>query len=681
MMRRTLFVLLSLFIPLLLLAVVWAQDDKPDIVPQPGVPLSQHPTQMLTIDPTVTLQIDGGGDIMQITTAAASDTCSNATPLTVPGGGQTTVNDFKTEDADPSLSCAWGTFDDDFQGFNTAWYRFTASNHGTITINTLGSTYDTVLSVFDATDNTCPTDSELISLVACSDDANGFSSEVEFRAQKGRTYFIQVANRHTGASGNAIFNLSLQEAPLNSEWEQMGSDATAQRSRHAAAIVGSDIYVIGGQTIDFDPFGTNSPSLTNSIDKYNIVTGEWTNLGDMPGVGYSNTTAVFVNKPNGSNCTQGCIYLPGGYTGGTSFEGKHWAYDIAINLWFELPSIGDDLGWPNGEPFAWSSAIPHRDNLGYYLTGGLSSLPAITTTTGILNKVYFYNIANNEWKEETDMNTAKYGHTAAFVGGKYCVIGGIETGGILSPNGQCWDANGGDGWEGIAALSESRYGAASAVGPNGKWYVYGGANGSSEAISTVEVWDPYNQEKGWVTLDATFDLGVTDALPPRIWPRGGFVGNHLWAIGGNNSLTNANPAPISEVERLYICKYCLFLPFVANVVEESGHDNFAEAELISLNTTYSRDFNEILDLYDMYTFNLGSTSAIAVKLRDIPNNSDYNLYVYTNNKGLRGTSDNPNNLNETVNITLLPGQYYIVVERVFPVGLPNTKNYRLTVEK
>ena len=637
------------------------------------------------MDPTATLQTPDGIEIINLTTTEAADSCQGATTITVPGGGSTTVNTFTTTGADPDLSCAWGT-PVNAKGYRTAWYQFTAANHGVITIDTLGSSYDTVLTVYDGTNGSCTSNANTMTLVTCNDDNNGFSSHVQFTANKGNTYYIQVADWQLGASGNATLQLSLEVEDIDSSWEQMGAMSEA-RSRHATVVVGNNIFVIGGQTSEFDPFGDNNPQIISSFDRYHVNSQTWANTNTFPELpeadGLSNTTAAYVNT-NAGSCNDGCIFVPGGYSGGsTDFNGTHWGFDFDTNLWIEKASIGDsgNPGWPGGAPFAWSTAVTPPDNLGYYLIGGLSSIPAITDTTATIhNNVYFYRVSTNQWEEKTSMDFAKYGHTAAYVGNEICVIGGIETGGILSPNGQCWNPNGTDGWRNIAALSEARYGAGSSVGPDGKWYVYGGANGSSQAIATVEVWDPNNEAAGWVTLDVSRDLGVTNALPPRIWPRGGFVGNYLWAVGGNDSLTTNNRVSITEMQRLFIGQNNLLLPFLINA-GTNGDDHFGEAVTIAFNKTYSRDFDEILDLYDVYTFNLNTTTALIVKLREIPGNSDYNIYIYDDNKRLWGKGENPSNQNETVSLTLASGTYYVVVERAFPAGLPNSKNYELRVEK
>ncbi|MCA9928794.1 MAG: pre-peptidase C-terminal domain-containing protein [Anaerolineales bacterium] len=688
-MRRNGILLLSLLIGLLLFATAWAQEDLPG-THTPDTQQSFHPPQMLGAAPTAVLQTDHDTSPIILADIDASDSCSGATALSQVPGGDTdlTIKDLTVEAGDPALACAWGTpGPDDAQGFHTGWYQFTASEHGLITIDTNGSNYDTVVSVFkdgDPIDGTPICDD--LQPVACNDDANGLTSRVQFTAVKGTTYYVQFASWNTGLSGNGELRFALTTESISSLWKPMAGMSEA-RSRHATAIVGSNIYVIGGQTVDFDPFNLDAePTLTTRIDKYNTATGNWTSLGNMPSpapnAGYANTTAAYVNKANNlGGCTSGCIYLPGGYNGGATFDGTHWAYDIAKNQWLEKGNIGHQVGWPNGSnPFAWAVSVTKPDQTGYYLLGGLSSQPAITDTTAIVSdRVYFYRVSDNTWLDNApDLNTARYGHMAAYVGGKICVIGGIESSGIITPNGECWNPNGGISWkQNIEPLNESRYAAGSAVGPDGKWYIYGGGGYDYQALSTVEVYDPANPDAGWVTLDPTHDLGITDALPPRIWPRGGFVGNYLWAVGGNDSTDFYNRTRISTMERLFVGQHNILLPVLMKS-GSSGNDSFAVAPQINFNVTYYKNFDSPLDLYDIFYFDLNTTAAIKVKLRDIPTGTDFNLFLYDDNKFIWGSSQNGGNVKETIDTTLGPGRYYVMVARK---GILNTSNYRLIVEK
>src|SRR5439155_16031152 len=68
----------------------------------------------------------------------------------------------------------------------TAWYNFTPSGTGTVTIDTLGSDFDTILAVY-----TGPSVSTLAQVI-CNDDTSGSTSEVQFLGASSTTYRIQV---------------------------------------------------------------------------------------------------------------------------------------------------------------------------------------------------------------------------------------------------------------------------------------------------------------------------------------------------------------------------------------------------------------------------------------------------------------------------------------------------------
>ncbi|MHC4702374.1 MAG: GEVED domain-containing protein [Planctomycetota bacterium] len=69
------------------------------------------------------------------------------------------------------------------------WYRYTASCTDNVTISLLGSSYDTMLAVYDGS-GCYPTSSKLIE---CNDDASsGFHSRITFAASAGRQYLIEI---------------------------------------------------------------------------------------------------------------------------------------------------------------------------------------------------------------------------------------------------------------------------------------------------------------------------------------------------------------------------------------------------------------------------------------------------------------------------------------------------------
>jgi Ca2+-binding RTX toxin-like protein len=79
---------------------------------------------------------------------------------------------------------------------NTVWYSWSPSADATVTVNTFGSDFDTLLGVWQGTDL------DSLSLVGCNDDArDGLQSQVVFLAEMGEEYRIQVGG-FAGDSGS-----------------------------------------------------------------------------------------------------------------------------------------------------------------------------------------------------------------------------------------------------------------------------------------------------------------------------------------------------------------------------------------------------------------------------------------------------------------------------------------------
>lgn len=103
---------------------------------------------------------------------------------------------------------------------NAVWYSISSLQSGYLSIDTNGSTYDTVLSVWDGCreflgpDNCGPIPTE----IACDDDAGlGTQSElIDVPIQGGQTLLIKVANYNTSqGEGFLDFNLVFSETPMN----------------------------------------------------------------------------------------------------------------------------------------------------------------------------------------------------------------------------------------------------------------------------------------------------------------------------------------------------------------------------------------------------------------------------------------------------------------------------------
>lgn len=114
-----------------------------------------------------------------------NDDCAAA--ISVGDGTFTGTNIGATTDG--SSSCGGG---------GDVWWRYTSPITGTISVDTCGSDFDTVVSVFDDCGGT-----EL----ACNDDGCGLQSSLEFSATEGATYLVRVGGV-IGQTGAVHLNIS-----------------------------------------------------------------------------------------------------------------------------------------------------------------------------------------------------------------------------------------------------------------------------------------------------------------------------------------------------------------------------------------------------------------------------------------------------------------------------------------
>jgi hypothetical protein len=202
-------------------------------------------------------------------------------------------------------------------------------------------------------------------------------------------------------------------------------------------------------------------------------------------------------------------------------------------------------------------------------------------------------------------------------------------------------------------------------------------------VSVTEVYNPATNT--WTPLDSRFDLATIDPnqldRPPRAWPRAGFAGDSLWAIGGHRN-TAGGDTVLNLVERLLIAGGDYFLPLITNSGGSSEpDDSFATAHPLPPNLEVAFNFESIEDFYDTFYFDVSSTTDVIVRLTNIPADSNYNVHGYTLNKVYLASGLNIGNNDEFVILNhLTPGRYYLLVERVFPVDEPDQGYYRLQVQ-
>jgi hypothetical protein len=131
-------------------------------------------------------------------------------------------------------------------GYRTVWFRWTAPSASPATFTTVGSNFDSVLSVWRASPGQPDPVTSFANLTFVkSDDESGGSSNASltFTPVSGVSYYLQVRHYNTGASGNYVLNYPTPGGVVEpAEGESaLGLDlgvaaAGARDSRGAAAV-------------------------------------------------------------------------------------------------------------------------------------------------------------------------------------------------------------------------------------------------------------------------------------------------------------------------------------------------------------------------------------------------------------------------------------------------------------
>lgn len=138
------------------------------------------------------------------TAGRSNDTCDQATVITSsPYTATLNTSAATTAATDPYPSCSYWARN------KTVWFQYTAPGNGTIVANTIGSAYDTVLSVYTGS---CGAFSSVAG--ACNDNTSYWTAQsaVSFAAVAGRTYFFMISASYFGTGGAATFHLAFNGA-------------------------------------------------------------------------------------------------------------------------------------------------------------------------------------------------------------------------------------------------------------------------------------------------------------------------------------------------------------------------------------------------------------------------------------------------------------------------------------
>lgn len=229
---------------------------------------------------------------------------------------------------------------------NSVWYTYRPHSNRTVTISTLGSTYDTVLAVY-----TNPASAS--SQVACNDDFGSLQSQVSFSAFADVTYWIMVGSYgSTALSSRQTLHLTLtHNANLTHGIGIFRPSQTMFHLRHTLTTGPADITLAMGLSSDYPVAGDWDGDGTMTVGIYRVTTGQFFlknenstgapivyqfylgDPGDLPMAGDWNGDGRFgvgVYRPS-----NGILYLKNSLTTGFADFG------MVLGLPGDLPVAGD----------------------------------------------------------------------------------------------------------------------------------------------------------------------------------------------------------------------------------------------------------------------------------------------------------------------------------------------------
>lgn len=391
-------------------------------------------------------------------------------PLLVGSAPYTNTQDVSlatTAGDDPAFPCS-----SDNPRYRTVWYRYTSSAPQTLTIDTFGSDFDTVLAVWTGNRGS-------LTNVACNDDSGDLQSRVEFDAPVGTTFHIEIASYGSAPAGSQLtLNLAAAAVSLPGAFGKTSPASGAVDLEQPVTL--SWGASAGATSYEYCHDATNDGACTEWV---NTGTSTSPTVSPTPGISYWQVRArnaagltyadgaaaaywsfeassvgfwamlapMSAARPGAAvAAVGGKVYTIGGFDGLSVVK----AYDPATNTWAARSAK------PTGVSDAGAAVI---DGI-IYVAGGNNG----TTQVAALEA---YNPATNTWTAKAPLPAALQGAAVVAVGSKLYVIGGYAGSSYLTT---CYAYDQpGNTWTTCSSLPGApAYAAAGAI--DGKIYIWGG---------------------------------------------------------------------------------------------------------------------------------------------------------------------------------------------------------------
>jgi len=263
------------------------------------------------------------------------------------------------------------------------------------------------------------------------------------------------------------------------------------RAGRAAAAVGLEVYVIGGET---------EAGITDDTRVFNTLDRTWRRAADKPtAVGDVSAAELF-----------GEIYVPGGLLADGKPTSLVEAYSPTQNAWRRAAAL----------PRPVAGAVVLADGGFLYVFGGRDE-------NGPLDTAFVYDPAADSWRPIAPLPEPRADAAGGALLGRLYVVGGTGDEGITDAC-AVYDPTS-DAWNECPAMLQPRAGAGATVLLN-KLYLIGDMDAASGEVSYGEVYDP--NSRAWTVLNMPPDVaawtepGVTH-VETRIYALGGRKGDML----------------------------------------------------------------------------------------------------------------------------------------------------------
>ena len=249
-------------------------DDVSPHVLQSAISLTVSAGQSYLIEVSSYGPVNAGGNL--VLTFSSNDQPSSATPAgTLPFTTTQSVGFATSGAGDPVHSCT-GSADS-----KTVWFSYSATFTGSLLVDTEGSNYDTVLSVYPS--------NSLATEMACNDDTGQDSqSALAMKVTSGQTYLIEVSAWGHGSGGTLVLNVN-------------GNDQSSQATAVTATVYQTTQFAGAASADPSDPVTTCGGSLDKTVWFRYTAAATGPVLVSTEGSDYDTVLAVYSGGTSSAN--------------------------------------------------------------------------------------------------------------------------------------------------------------------------------------------------------------------------------------------------------------------------------------------------------------------------------------------------------------------------------------------